>query len=69
MSYKNVWIGNYIHYKVWDELTYQLPNFNEILTIDKSNVHSKGLGQISKFKANEVKTNFAQLGCFCGPFY
>ena len=22
------WINNYIHYKVWDEITYPLPNFN-----------------------------------------
>ena len=22
------WISNYIHYKVWDEITYPFPNFN-----------------------------------------
>ena len=22
------WIGNYIFYKVWDEITYSFPNFN-----------------------------------------
>ena len=22
------WIGNYIHYEVWDEITYPFPNFN-----------------------------------------
>ena len=22
------WISNYIHYKVWDEITYLFPNFN-----------------------------------------
>ena len=24
------WINNYIHYKVWDEITYPFPNFNSI---------------------------------------
>ena len=23
-----VWVGNYIHSKVWDEITYRFPNFN-----------------------------------------
>ena len=22
------WISNYIHYKVWNEITYPFPNFN-----------------------------------------
>ena len=22
------WISNYIHYEVWDEVTYQFPDFN-----------------------------------------
>ena len=25
---KNLWISNYIHYKVWDEITYPFLNFN-----------------------------------------
>ena len=24
------WISNYIHYKVWDEITYPMPNFNDV---------------------------------------
>ena len=24
------WISNYIHYKVWDEITYPFPNFNGV---------------------------------------
>ena len=24
----HTWINNYIHYKVWDEMTYPFPNFN-----------------------------------------
>ena len=23
------WISNYIYFKVWDEITYSLPNFND----------------------------------------
>ena len=33
-----VWISNYIHYKVWDEISYTFPNFNgaavEVLRMD-----------------------------------
>ena len=25
---KFAWVSNYIHYNVWDEITYLLPNFN-----------------------------------------
>ena len=24
----NGWISNYIHYEMWDEITYPFPNFN-----------------------------------------
>ena len=27
------WISNYIHYKVWDEITYPFPNFNSALNL------------------------------------
>ena len=26
----STWISNYTHYKVWDEITYPFPNFNEV---------------------------------------
>ena len=29
------WIINYLHYKVWDEITYPFPNFNWSLGMDK----------------------------------
>ena len=35
--------------------------FSAVITIDKSDVHSKGQGQKSKVKVMEVKTNFAPI--------
>ena len=29
-----VWVSNYIHYRVWDEITYPFPNFNGITVED-----------------------------------
>ena len=26
------WISNYIHYEIWDEITYPFPNFNGVTT-------------------------------------
>ena len=28
INFNLAWISNYIHYKVWDEITYPFPNFN-----------------------------------------
>ena len=28
INFNPTWIGNYIHYTVWDEITYPFPNFN-----------------------------------------
>ena len=31
----SAWLSNYIHYKVWDEITYPFPNFCWSLGMDK----------------------------------
>ena len=38
--------------------------FLGVIRIDKSGVHAKGVGQRSKVKFTEVKTNFAPVGVF-----
>ena len=35
-------ISNYIHYKVWDEITYQFPNFSGDVWEWVSNLHFTG---------------------------
>ena len=43
--------------------------FSGVITIDKSDVHTKGRGQRSKVKITEVNTNFAPIWAFpdCNP--
>ena len=41
--------------------------FPGVITIDRSDVHAKDQGQMSKVKVTEDKTNFAPIWAFLGP--
>ena len=42
------WISNYIHYKVWDEITYTFPNSNDA-TVEVWELISKFIKNVTVF--------------------
>ena len=58
------WISNFIHYRVWDEVTYPFPNFNGA-TIEVwewiSNFTPHFTGYVITYIANHAWTKFEQI--------